>query len=279
MSFKYFVIVVLLLVNGFNVNLSAQHEVETALPYSLEQIQQYEREKGFRPKQNSGNRNSLPLPFFDDFSRYSLPTNDPGIPASWQRWSDSSAYLNSTFPISPLTIGVATLDGMKSNGMPYIDTTYFPNIHNINLPWGECDSLTSLPIDLSGLTADDMVYLMFHYQGGGNGNKPEGEALFSQGDSLTLEFFTPFNNGEWFRVWQAGSPAAVNEFYRVLLHITDPIYLQDGFRFRFINKGTKMGAVDHWHIDYVYLTEDFDESTFDYEEVAQQYPLNNSSIL
>lgn len=272
MKIRYFVLVILFAV--FSNDFYTQHEVETALPYSLEQIQQHEREMNFRPKQNTGNRNSLSLPFFDDFSRYSLPTNDPNIPASWQRWSDSSAFVNSTFPISPLTIGVATLDGMKSNGRPYIDTTYFPNIHNVNLPWGPCDSLTSLPIDLSGYEAEDNVYLMFHYEAGGYGNKPEASALFSQGDSLTLEFYTPLNNGEWFRVWQTNSPDATNEFFRVLIHITDFIYLQDGFRFRFINKGTKMGAVDHWHIDYVYLTESFDESTFDYEEVAQQYPLN-----
>jgi hypothetical protein len=272
MKLKYTVLIVWLALSS--VNAFSQHEYETALPYSLELMQKDEREKNFRPRTFSGDRNSLTLPFFDDFSRYSLPTNNPSIPTEWQRWTDNSVLINETFPISPLTIGVATFDGMKNNGRPYIDTTYFPNIHNVNLPWGPCDSLTSLPIDLSGYTAEDNVYLMFHYQAGGWGNKPEVSALFSQGDSLTLEFFTPLNNGEWFRVWQTGSTDDTDEFFRVLIHVADPIYFQDGFRFRFINKGTKMGAVDHWHLDYVYLSDDFDEATFDYEEVAQQYPLN-----
>lgn len=271
MNFRY--LLSLVLVCSSSLYLQAQ-EVENPLLCSPQQMEQYQRERSFSQKQKSGDRNSLSLPFFDDFSRYSLPTNDPAIPSSWQRWSDNSAFINSTFPVSPLTIGVATLDGMKSNGRPYIDTTYFPAIQDVNLPWGACDSLTSLPIDLSGYTAEDNVYLMFHYEVGGNGNKPEVDALFSQGDSLTLEFYTPLNTGQWLRIWQTGSSDVTNEFFRVLLHIEDPIFFQDGFRFRFINKGTKMGAVDHWHIDYVYLSEDFNIETFDYEEVAQQYPIN-----
>lgn len=272
MNFRYLIVFALFVCGG--ISLRAQHEFETALPYSNEQRQRYEHERGFSPRPYSGERNSLSLPFFDDFSRYSLPTNDPSIPTSWQRWSDNDAFINSTYPISPLTIGVATLDGMQSNGRPYIDTTYFSGIQDVNLPWGYCDSLTSLPIDLADYTAEDNVYLMFHYEPGGFGNKPEAAGIFNQGDSLTLEFFTPLNNGVWFRVWQTPVSDTTNQFKRVLLHITNPIYLQDGFRFRFINRGTKMGALDHWHIDYVYLTEDFDLTTFDYEEVAQQYPIN-----
>lgn len=271
MNYKYLVLFALI---SWNHPLLAQYEVETALPYSTEQMEHYEREQRFPKRNYAGERNSLTLPFFDDFSRYSLPTNDPAIPQSWQRWSDNSAYINETYPISPLTIGVATLDGLRYDGRPYIDTLYFPAINDVNLPWGACDSLTSLPIDLSELEAADNVYLMFHYEAGGFGNKPEADALFSQGDSLVLEFFTPLNNGVWQRIWQTGSPDVTDEFTRVLIHIEDPIYLQDGFQFRFINYGTKMGALDHWHIDYVYLAEDFNPDTFDYEEVAQQYPLN-----
>ncbi len=273
MMIKKFVLI-LLMFGSICQGLEAQHEVETVLPYSTEQMMRIQKEREFPKTQPRENRDLLSLPFFDDFSRYSLPTNDPSIPDEWQRWSDQSAYINSTYPISPLTIGVATLDGLRSDGRPYKDTVYFPAINDVNLPWGACDSLTSLGIDLSGLTAEDNVYLMFHYQPGGRGNKPEMDALFSQGDSLTLEFYTPLNNGEWFRVWQTPSSDAVDQFTRVLIHIQDPIYLQEGFKFRFVNWGTKMGALDHWHLDYIYLAEDFDPATFDYEEVAQQYPLN-----
>nr|MDQ3049119.1 T9SS type A sorting domain-containing protein [Bacteroidota bacterium] len=39
----------------------------------------------------------------------------------------------------------------------------------------------------------------------------------------------------------------------VMIAITDSLYLQKGFQFRFKNYATHSGNVDHWHIDYVYL--------------------------
>ncbi|MFM7105334.1 MAG: hypothetical protein ACKOW8_07410, partial [Flavobacteriales bacterium] len=92
--------------------------------------------------QRAHSRSVLTLPFFDDFSRYSLFTNDSTIPLEWQMWEDRSAYINNTFAESPLTIGVATLDGMAEDGTAYADTLYFPTISESYLEWGTADTLT-----------------------------------------------------------------------------------------------------------------------------------------
>jgi hypothetical protein len=200
---------------------------------------------------------SLTLPFFDDFSRYSLPTNDPAVPAGWQRWSDSSAYLNTHYPVSPPTIGVATLDGLNAKGYPYNFSNEFDQ--------GPADTLTSLPIDLSSFTATDNVYLVFQYQPGGLGNPPDAE------DSLVVDFYSPFGPGEWFRQWSAGG-LAPSAFQQAFIKVEDPEFFLDGFRFRFRNYATRSGAFDHWHIDYVVVRQGVDPQNFAYDDVAMQFP-------
>ncbi|MFM9003890.1 MAG: hypothetical protein ACKOSR_00015, partial [Flavobacteriales bacterium] len=131
-------------------------ELESPLRYNPIARQQHEAEMRFAPRAQRGG-GSLPIPFFDDFSRYTLPTSNPNIPVEWQQWSDNAAFINSTFPLNPMTIGVATLDGLASDGTPYSDTLYFPTITEAFLDWGLADLLTSMPINLSGLTPDDSV--------------------------------------------------------------------------------------------------------------------------
>ncbi|MBK7390932.1 MAG: hypothetical protein IPI23_18200 [Bacteroidetes bacterium] len=76
---------------------------------------------------------TLKLPFFDDFSTYTVWPNA-------DLWSDSSAFVNFNFPINPPTVGVATFDGLDYEGNPYNNT----NVNAIGL----CDNLTSKAIDL-----------------------------------------------------------------------------------------------------------------------------------
>jgi hypothetical protein len=66
-------------------------------------------------------------------------------------------------------------------------------------------------------------------------------------------------------------------FDTVFVGVSDFIYLQDGFRFRFRNYCTQHGALDHWHLDYVLLNDDISPSNFFYDEVAFQY--SNNSLL
>jgi len=228
-------------------------EVERALRYNPALISRERYPAG------SGERGggSSVLPFFDDFSRYSLPTDDPDIPDGWQRWEDTSAYLNTHLPTSPPTIGVATLDGLRGNGYPYDFTNEFAQ--------GAADTLTSLPIDLSPFSQDDDVYLFFFYQRGGLGNNPDEE------DSLVVEFFSPFGDGQWFQVWSAqGGPSGA--FEQAFIQVEAPEFFLDGFRFRFRNYATLSGAFDHWHIDYVVMRQGIDPDNFDFDEVAMQFP-------
>jgi hypothetical protein len=252
-------------------------EREFPMQFNAEANRQFKEEQRFAPRQQRQGA-SLPIPFFDDFSRYTLPTSNPAIPVEWQQWSDNAAYINTTFPLNPMTIGVATLDGLEADGTPYSDTLYFPTITDSFLDWGLTDSLTSLPIDLSGLTPEDSIYLVFHLQEGGLGNAPDADGILgAEGDSLVLEFYSPLQEGQWARVWSKEGGADPSVFDTVFVNVGDFIYLQDGFRFRFRNYCTQHGALDHWHLDYVLLNDNISPSNFFYDEVAFQY--SNNSLL
>ena len=249
-------------------------EKDSKIRYNVVQAERYAKEKTFAPRESRGG-GSLSLPFFDDFSRYSLPTNDPTIPTNYQHWLDTTVFINTTFPISPFTIGVATLDGLRSNGMPYVDTLYFPSINDVYLDWGLCDSLTSMPIDLSGYLPEDNVFLAFSYECGGRGNQPDADGILGAlGDSLVLEFFSPLQEGQWFRVWEVQGGINANVFDTAFVRINQDYFLQDGFQFRFKNYCTQHGALDHWHLDYVTVESNFDSTNVIYDEVSMQYANN-----
>lgn len=151
-------------------------------------------------------------------------------------WLDSYVFINTDFPLNPVTVGVATLDGLNDHGQPYnFDDPY---------SYGVADYFTSKPIDLNYQVLDS-VYLSFFYEPQGYGNYPEEE------DSLVLEFFSPVDR-EWHHVWAIeGSDSVV--FQQVMIPISDSAYLHNGFQFRFKNYATLSGALDHWHIDYIRL--------------------------
>ena len=175
--------------------------------------------------------------------RVTLP---PGV-----NWIDHQAFWNTTYPVLPPSIGVATLDGLDETGQPYNPTNA--------TAYGRADALTSRPFDLSGLTNDDSVYLSFFYQPQGLGDYPNPE------DSLSVEFRDEIS-GQWRVVWTAtgfDEPDSVSSGFRqVYLPVRDtnlvagPHYLYDGFQFRFSNFATIAGNNDHWHIDYVRLDRD-----------------------
>jgi hypothetical protein len=250
---------VFLFLHSFLCIIAFAQETEKAIAFRHAQFALSQDEKRWPTKEARGG-GSLTLPFFDDFAQYTLPTNNPAIPSEWQRWSDTSAFINSTLAISPLTVGVATLDGLKGNGYPYNFTDEFAQ--------GHADTLTSLPINLSGFSASDSVYLIFHYQGGGLGNAPEDI------DSLIIDFYSPFGPGQWYT--QQSIPGSEMEtFERVMIAITQEEFFLDGFRFRFRNKATLSGSWDNWHIDYVLVQQDIVAAQFNYSnQVAMQLPIN-----
>ena len=100
-------------------------------------------------------KNGISLPFIDDFSSYSsgLDTN---------LWYSGNVFLNSTYPINPPTIGIATFDGLNANGLAYaID---------MSIPEGYADTLISQEIDLSNIST---AFFLFYYQPQGIGDNPE----------------------------------------------------------------------------------------------------------
>jgi Secretion system C-terminal sorting domain len=216
---------------------------------------------GVRPLSSAerGSEVILNLPFFDDFSKFSLPSDATEMDAL--RWQDRTAFINNTLGISPFTIGVATLDGLNEVGYPYV----FDEETVASAP---CDTLTSLSIDLSTYDAEDQVYLLFHIQNGGLGNAAEA------GDSIVLEFFTPFNSGVWTQVWSMHGGAAMSHFDTVFVAVNEAQYFVPNFKFRFRNFGTPTGAIDQWHLDYIFLNNGLDPNNAVYDEVAFQYPSN-----
>lgn len=265
------IVIAFFILGIFPVTLFAQ-EYEGPALFDPGQIIRTAKERNFSVDPTRGG-GSLTLPFFDDFSRYSLPTNDPQIPASWQRWADNDVKINCTYPVAPLSLGVATFDAIGPDGHPYgVDSlvAYSPAAIENDLDWGSADTLTSLPIDLSGLNPEDNVYLLFHYEAGGLGNKPDVAGNFEI-DSLVLEFFSPFGAGEWFYAWSTHPSANNSEFTRVFVQVTDPAFFLNGFRFRFRNYSSYGGAIDHWHLDYVVLSQVPNIDNFIYDEVSFQY--------
>lgn len=158
-------------------------------------------------------------------------------------WVDNHVFRNNNFPINPLSIGVATFDGLNSNGYPYDWSSVSAQ--------GVADYLSSKPINLGTKSdggtyaAADSIYLSFAFQSKGLGEEPEFE------DSLVLEFWSPVF-AEWESIWLTPG-IAQTDFQVVMIPIKASKYLQDGFKFRFKNYGTLTGSLDHWHLDYVIL--------------------------
>lgn len=181
----------------------------------------------------------LILPFFEDFSSVSV-FPDPA------KWSDRCAFINTSFDIDPISVGVATLDAIDENG----------EVYNISKRPVSSDTLTSRGVDLAAYHfPEDTVRLSFFFQCGGRGEIPE------PGDSLLLEFYSP-TTGQWNREWDT-TLNSNTEFSQVIL-VVDSMYYKSGFRFRFRNYTSVSpenvfggeGAVanaDCWNLDYIMI--------------------------
>lgn len=185
-------------------------------------------------KENSNQRSAvLNLPFYDDFS-------NEGVYPDQNKWTDRDVFVNRTFPVDPVTIGVATFDGLDEHGRPYDTLNFFT--------WGGADTLTSQPIDLSGNQISDSVYISFYYQPQGRGDRPDAGSTVMPGDSLVLEFLT--QTGTWVEQWGI-TGQALHPFVQVLIPVKSNSYFYSQFQFRFRNYATLSGNNDHWHLDYV----------------------------
>lgn len=180
---------------------------------------------------------TLKLPFFDDFSLFTIWPDTA-------RWTDSLAFINFNFPINPPTVGVATFDGLDQTGNPYNNSS--PSAS------GLCDELTSKHLDLdkdaNGLpyVQSDSIFLVFQYQRKGLGDAPDAN------DSLVLQFYSPVTS-VWESVWAVAGGTADTLFNKVKISIDESDYRQRGFRFRFRNYGSQTGNADIFNVDYISL--------------------------
>lgn len=195
----------------------------------------------------------LSLPFWDDFSRV---TGNHPEGTLWQR--KDSVLVSSGQGINPPTLNVATFDGLTGNG-----TAYSPSPSDI-LDFGYRDTLQSQPIKLNEVTPDlrNTVFLSFFYQWGGNGEPPD------TNDFLRLEFKN--DSGTWdeitvFRMQPDFDPTV---FYTYIHRINEAKYFHAGFQFRFVSFGRKSGQYDAWHIDYVYLNKNRNDSDLSFPDRA-----------
>jgi hypothetical protein len=173
----------------------------------------------------------LTLPFFEDFTNYG-PFADGG------KWTDFHVYVNNTMGHNPISRGVATFDALDWRGIPY------DSFNNVSFRYA--DSLTSQPINLSLnlVTPADSLYLSFFYQ-------PQGKGFFPLlQDSLMLFLKTRF--GGFKKVWSVAG-TALKPFQQVMIPISDSLYFDSFFQFRFINIGALYWADAIWNVDYIRL--------------------------
>jgi hypothetical protein len=191
--------------------------------------------------------------FFEDFSSYYysvFPRND--------HFTDRYAFINSAYPDSMISMGVATLDAYNEKGYPYYSLASGKVVPS--------DSLTSQPFNFAALPSGK-VYFSFFYEPGGKGDPPEGiindipDVLGE--DSLILEFYS-VQDTLWKRAYYTLDNSDTHKFKQVVVRV-DSILLQDGFRFRFRNytsmpsnyqEGQDLGMfsnADQWHIDYIQM--------------------------
>ena len=98
---------------------------------------------------------TLSLPFMDDFS-YDGPFPDK------ENWLDRNVFVNNDMALNPVSVGIATFDGLNSGGAPR------------GGGFGESDVLTSAYLDLS--TGSD-IFLSFYIQPQGLGDSPTTSCL------------------------------------------------------------------------------------------------------
>jgi len=174
---------------------------------------------------------SLTLPFFEDFTGYDI------LPDS-TKWVDFEVFINNTMCVSPVSRGCATFDDLNSLGLPYDSFN--------NTAENYADSLTSQPIDLSGHTPADSVYLSFFYQPQGNGFYPA-----FLGDSLMLYMKDIY--GDFVKIWSIPGNVMLQPFQQVMIPITDTLYFHSTFQFRFVNIAAFDWSDAVWNVDYIKL--------------------------
>ena len=180
---------------------------------------------------------ALALPFFDDFT-----SPIEGRPKA-QNWLPSGgAIVSNRLALNPLTRGTATLDGLRANGQSYSGA--------VTSAYGIIDSLTSQPIDLTGLSINDQVALSFAWQTGSIVSVPNTNLASSP---VRLELFVKTDAGAWESVWFKTSAGRRTPFRQQVILLDQTKYLHGNFQFMFVASGNRDDNSDNWSVDYVLL--------------------------
>jgi hypothetical protein len=217
------------------------------VPIIGQQSKQEQKSPGFARIQ------ALSLPFFDDFSTTATSHPDSDF---WM--TGSGVYINNSLATTQPSVNMATFDGLDSNGTPYNYTS--------QMAQGNTDTLTSLPINLAGMTPADSVYLSFYWLAKGLGELPD------DNDTLRLEFLG--QDQQWVSVWSTTGPLFDSLFTRQFVPVINPVFLHSNFQFRFRAYGRLSGAYDTWHLDYLYLNKNRSVKDRYIKDIAVRTPLS-----
>lgn len=228
------------------------------------------------PAHAAAKTTALTLPFFDDFT-----TPRDGAP-SFLRWQPATtgypdgsgltinyggggAYVSNRLAVEPLTRGTVTLDGLRGNGLPYNSTSASF--------YSRTDTLTSQPIDLSGVSAGSAVYLSYAWQAGSLAGSPATNGSATP-VSLTLEFLD--NAGRWNSIWTYLGANKTTRFRQQIFPISTAGYFHSGFRFRFRSAGSQSSARDAFGVDYVYLNANRTANDTSFTDIATSRGLTSA---
>lgn len=215
---------------------AASAQVAPALPLSADPARAAYAPTPAQRMQRRGTA-ALTLPFFDDFT--SPLEGAPQV----QNWLPvGGALVSNRLALLPLTRGAATLDGLRANGQSYSNA--------VRSSYGNIDSLTSQPINLAGLTANDQVYLSFAWQAGSIVGAPN---LNTSSTPVRLELFVQTDVGDWESVWLYRSTHQRTAFRQQVIALNQPRFLHGSFQFRFVASGNTSDNSDSWSVDYVLL--------------------------
>ena len=255
----------LLFLSVFHSNAFAQSE-----NYSIEPLLQngtIAKEKSFF-RTITADTATINLPFADDFS-YDGPYPDKLL------WLDKKVFVNARLTKNPPTVGVATFDGIDSNGSPY----------SAGNEYGSCDTLTSTYINMATYQSDptaafkklsptDKVTISFFLEPKGLGYAPSLE------DSLVLEFRDSLNNWNLIKSVSGLGKITIDSVLRSFpldstppftfyhLPINEGKYFFNKFQIRFRNYGRRGGAYEQWHLDYVKIAPNRDVTSKILNDVA-----------
>jgi Secretion system C-terminal sorting domain len=158
----------------------------------------------------------------------------------------TGVFVNRTWAIAPVDLGVCTFDGLNFDGEPYAPLSAV----TASAP---ADFLTSRYFNLQSKTVADSVYIRFYWQAQGRGYAPNAQ------DSFLLQFNYPAIGNDWKTVWfKNGYTPSFSDtnFHVAIVKLDDPQYFANGFRFRFLNYASTCGSNDHWHLDNVRIMDE-----------------------